>query len=136
MTALDLGQDVVALATALVDIPSESGHEAAIADAVEQALDGVGWLEVWRHRDSVVARTALGRAQRVVVAGHLDTVPEHDNLPARHDGSRLHGLGSCDMKGGVAVALSLAARVVGFFATSPTSSTRARRWRRLGTAWA
>jgi succinyl-diaminopimelate desuccinylase len=58
-----------------------------------------------------VARTDLGRPERVVIAGHLDTVPLNDNLPSRHDGTHLHGLGACDMKGGDAVILKLAATV-------------------------
>jgi succinyl-diaminopimelate desuccinylase len=64
---------------------------------------------VQRFGHTVVARTRHGRPERVVVAGHLDTVPLNDNLPARRDETRLHGLGSCDMKGGVAVALRVAA---------------------------
>ncbi len=109
MTTLDLNQDVVDLATALVDIESVSGAEKPITDAIEQALSDVPWLDLWRHQNSVVARTSLGRPERVVIAGHVDTVPLNDNLPARNDGDHLHGLGSCDMKGGVAVGLTLAA---------------------------
>ncbi|MGH3473094.1 MAG: M20/M25/M40 family metallo-hydrolase, partial [Nocardioidaceae bacterium] len=109
MTALDLSQDIVDLTTRLVDIESVSGHEGPITDAIEDALRKVPWLELWRHENSVVARTTLGRPERVVIAGHVDTVPLNANLPARNDGERLHGLGACDMKGGVAVALSLAA---------------------------
>lgn len=109
--ALDLSSDVVALTTALVDIPSESRHEDRIADDVEAALQGLGHLRLTRLGNSIVARTELGHAERVVIAGHLDTVPAHDNLPARNDGTLLHGLGSCDMKGGVAVALRLAATI-------------------------
>ena len=109
MTALDLAGGVVDLTTALVDTESVSGDEATIVDAIEEALNGISGLEVWRHANSLVARTALGRAERVVIAGHVDTVPLNANLPARNDGTSLHGLGACDMKGGVAVALSLAA---------------------------
>ncbi len=109
MASLDLEQDVVDLTTALVDVESVSGNEARIADAVEASLRAVPWLEVWRHSNSVVARTATGKAERVVIAGHLDTVPVNANLPSRRDGDALYGLGSCDMKGGVAVALKLAA---------------------------
>ncbi|HET7684467.1 MAG TPA: succinyl-diaminopimelate desuccinylase [Marmoricola sp.] len=101
--------DVVALTEALVDIESVSRNESAIADAVEEALRRHAHLEVSRHGNSVVARTELGHPERVVIAGHLDTVPVNDNLPARNDGTLLHGLGTCDMKGGVAVALRLAA---------------------------
>ncbi|RLV51249.1 succinyl-diaminopimelate desuccinylase [Nocardioides mangrovicus] len=106
---MDLTTDVVSLTRVLCDIESVSHHEQRIADDVEQALRGLDHLEVSRHGNSLVARTGLGRAERVVVAGHLDTVPLNDNLPVRDDGTYLHGLGTCDMKGGVAVALRLAA---------------------------
>ncbi len=109
--ALDLAQDPAALTAALVDIPSESGDEQAIADAVEAELRRLPHLEVQRFGHTVVARTHLGRAERVVLAGHLDTVPENANLPSRLEDGVLHGLGTCDMKGGVAVALHLAATV-------------------------
>ncbi|WP_432185971.1 succinyl-diaminopimelate desuccinylase [Streptomyces sp. Tue6028] len=111
MTRLDLFADVVALTRALVDIPSESGHEARLADAVEAALATLPHLTVERIGDSVVARTDLGHPERVLIAGHLDTVPAAGNLPSRLGGGLLHGLGACDMKGGVAVALRLAATV-------------------------
>ena len=109
--SLDLTASAVDLTVALVDIESVSGNEQAIADAVEQALSAFDHLTVTRHGHTVVARTELGRAERVVIAGHLDTVPVNDNLPARRDGDLLHGLGTCDMKGGDAVILRLAATV-------------------------
>lgn len=105
---LDLSADVVELTAALVDIPSESTHEQSIADDVEQALRGCDHLEVTRVGNTVVARTTLGRDQRVVIGGHLDTVPVADNLPHRVADGKLYGLGSNDMKGGVAVALRCA----------------------------
>ena len=108
---LDLTTDVVTLTERLVDIESVSRNEQAIADAVEEALRALAHLEVSRHGNTVVARTDLGRAERVVIAGHLDTVPINDNLPSRRDGGVLHGLGTCDMKGGDAVILRLAATV-------------------------
>jgi succinyl-diaminopimelate desuccinylase len=108
---LDLDQDAATLAAALVDVYSESGHEAALADEVADALGGVGHLEVLRDGDAVVARTGRGAAERVVVAGHLDTVPPADNLPSRLEDGRLYGLGSADMKAGLAVMLRLARHV-------------------------
>lgn len=112
---LDLHDDVVSLTRALCDIPSVSGEEAALADAVEGALRQLGHLEVLRDGDAVVARTNLGRDRRVVLAGHLDTVPIKDNLPTRFSGSGdeqlLHGRGTCDMKAGVAAQLRIAATV-------------------------
>ena len=111
MTTLDLAAGAVALTQQLVDIESVSLHEQEIADAVEAALRGLGHLSVTRHGNNVVARTDLGRAERVLIAGHLDTVPLNDNLPSRLEGGLLHGLGTCDMKGGDAVMLRVAATV-------------------------
>lgn len=112
---LDLAADVVALARTLCDLPSVSGEEKLLADAVEAALQGLGHLEVLRHGDTVVARTRLGRPERVVLAGHLDTVPIARNLPSWLEGegesATLHGRGSCDMKSGVAVQLRIAESV-------------------------
>lgn len=107
--SLDLSLDVVALTEALVNIESVSTNEMQIADLIEDALRRLPHLEVSRYGNSLVARTDQGHNERVVIAGHIDTVPLNDNLPARNDGDALHGLGSCDMKGGVAVALRLAA---------------------------
>ncbi len=107
--ALDLSEDAVQLTQDLVDIESVSGNEQEIADAIEIALQGLDHLEVQRFGQTVVARTNQGHDERVVIAGHIDTVPLNANLPARRDEENLHGLGSCDMKGGVAVALRLAA---------------------------
>ncbi len=108
---LDLAADTVTLTEQLVNISSVSLDEQEIADEVELALTGVDHLVVTRRGNTVVAHTELGREERVVIAGHLDTVPLNDNLPARRDAELLHGLGSCDMKGGVAVALKLAAEL-------------------------
>ena len=115
MAHLDLSADVVTLTQQLVDIFSVSHEEEEIADAVESALRGLEHLTVTRRGHTVVARTDLGRGERVVIAGHLDTVPLNDNLPSRLEDGVLHGLGSCDMKGGDAVMLKLAADV-----TEPT----------------
>ncbi|MFM6847817.1 MAG: M20/M25/M40 family metallo-hydrolase, partial [Terrabacter sp.] len=110
---LDLSADVVTLTRQLVDTFSVSHHEEEIADAVEQALRTLPHLSVVRRGHTLVARTDLGRGERVVLAGHIDTVPLNDNLPsrleARPDGDLLHGLGTCDMKGGDAVMLKVAA---------------------------
>ena len=111
MSILDLTADAVTLTEQLVDIESVSRNEQAIADAVEWALRPFSHLTVSRHGHTVVARTDLGRPERVVIAGHLDTVPVNANLPARRDGDLLYGLGTCDMKGGDAVILRLAATV-------------------------
>ncbi|MFQ1000407.1 succinyl-diaminopimelate desuccinylase [Modestobacter sp. SSW1-42] len=111
---LDLTADVLTLTRALVDAPSVSGTEGPLADAVEAALRALGGLEVLRVGDTVLARTNLDRDSRIVLAGHLDTVPIADNVPSRLetvDGEeRLYGCGTSDMKAGDAVMLRLAGR--------------------------
>ena len=107
---LDLRSDPIALTAALVDIPSESRREARIADEVEAALHGqADGFEVLRHGNAVLARTHLDKPSRVLLAGHLDTVPIAGNLPSRRDGDELYGCGTVDMKSGDAVFLHLAA---------------------------
>jgi succinyl-diaminopimelate desuccinylase len=106
---IDLTLPGDALTASLVDVPSPSGGEGRLADEIETALQNVPHLQVQRDGDAVLARTDLGRPQRVVIAGHLDTVPVADNLPSRRDGERLFGCGSSDMKSGVAVMLRVAA---------------------------
>jgi succinyl-diaminopimelate desuccinylase len=109
-TNLDLAGDPVELTAALVDIPSVSGDEATIALAIEEALRAqASHLEVIRSGNAVLARTTLGRPSRVVMAGHIDTVPVNHNLPVRRTDGVLHGLGTVDMKSGDAVMLHLAA---------------------------
>ena len=108
--------DVAALTAILLDVRSVSGEEGPLADAVEQALRALGGLEVRRFGDAVVARTALGRPTRVILAGHLDTVPlptvpgSRGTVPSAWDGDVLYGRGAVDMKSGVAVQLALAGR--------------------------
>lgn len=112
---LDLTMDVAQLTAAIMDIESVSGNEAALADAVEGALASLAHLQVTRNGDSIVARTSLGRDERVILAGHLDTVPlpttpgSRGTVPTTWDGDVLYGRGATDMKGGVAVQLALAA---------------------------
>jgi succinyl-diaminopimelate desuccinylase len=99
--------DLLQLAAELVDIPSVSRHEAALCDRVERDLRARPFLQVERTGDTVVARTRFGRARRVLLAGHLDTVPPFGPGGARVEGEALYGLGAVDMKGGLAVLLSL-----------------------------
>lgn len=110
--ALDLSLDAAALTARLVDIRSESGTEKELADAIEAVLRDLPHLTVHRYGNNVVARTELGRAERVVLAGHIDTVPIADNVPSRLDENGvLWGCGTSDMKSGVAVQLRVAATV-------------------------
>jgi succinyl-diaminopimelate desuccinylase len=106
-----MGLDLLAATAELVDIPSVSHHEAAITDHIERRLRALAHLEVTRVGDNLVARTDMGRATRVVLAGHTDTVPANGNAQARIAGDVLWGLGATDMKGGLAVMLALAEEV-------------------------
>ncbi len=110
---LDLSADVVDLTATLCDVESVSGDEGPLADAVERALREASHLDVTRRGNVVVARTDLGRSERIVLAGHLDTVPlaATPNLPTRRERDVLWGRGTVDMKGGVAVQLRLAAHL-------------------------
>ena len=109
LPVLDLTQSPVDLTVELCDLPSVSGDERVIADAIEASLRAYPHLTVDRDGDAIVARTSLGRDRRVVIAGHIDTVPVNGNLPVRRVGDELVGRGTVDMKAGVAVALVLAA---------------------------
>lgn len=111
LPVLDTGASVVELTRRLCDIESVSGNERAIADAIMASLAGADHLDIIRDGDAIVARTRLGRDRRVVIAGHIDTVPVNGNLPVRIVGDHLVGRGTVDMKGGVAVALKLAAEL-------------------------
>ena len=106
---MDLSGDLVALFQEILDVESVSGNEGPLADLVETALRTQSHLSVVRDGDTVIARTELGRAQRVLIAGHLDTVPVANNLPSWRESGVVFGRGSADMKGGVAVQLAAAA---------------------------
>ncbi|WP_104117143.1 succinyl-diaminopimelate desuccinylase [Arthrobacter sp. B1805] len=118
---LDLTSDVAHLTARLIDVESVSGNEVGIADAIERALRPLEHLEVIRDGDCVMARTHLGRSERVILAGHIDTVPlpgvpgSRGTVPSSWEGETLFGRGATDMKGGVAVQLALAAAL-----TEPT----------------
>ena len=109
--SLPTSGELAELTAALIDIPSESHNEKVLADAVEQALKSAEHLSVHRIGHNVIATNHNAHGVRVILAGHLDTVPANNNLPSRIDGGRVFGLGACDMKGGVAVALHLATQV-------------------------
>jgi succinyl-diaminopimelate desuccinylase len=92
----------------LVAVPSVSLEEQRLADQVEAELRGIDGLDVERVDGNVVARTHLDRPMRLVLAGHLDTVPANGNATPTIEDDVLWGLGSADMKGGLAVMLELA----------------------------
>lgn len=104
--------DLFALTEELCAIPSVSRHEGVIADAVEDRLRAdAPTLDIERIGDNIVALSRFGREQRLLLGGHLDTVPPNANQSPRRDGDTLHGLGTADMKGGLAVMLAIAAAV-------------------------
>ena len=113
LPALDPTGDLTDLLVALVDVASVSGDETRLTAAIQAALEPLEHLELVRDGNVLVARTQLGRAERVVLAGHTDTVPIAGNVPSRTTGEGddrvVHGRGACDMKGGVAVQLAVAA---------------------------
>lgn len=112
---IELSLPAARLTQLLCDIPSVSGQEGPLADAIHTALEPLAHLTLLRHGNTVAARTELGRERRVVIAGHIDTVPVNGNLPVRlieEDGqAQLWGRGTVDMKAGVAVQLHLAAEL-------------------------
>jgi len=104
--------DLLELTEKLCAVPSVSGTEAELADVVEGALrGGAPHLDVTRLGANVIARTAGGARERVVLGGHLDTVPANGNATPRREGDAVHGLGAADMKGGLAVLLALASSI-------------------------
>jgi succinyl-diaminopimelate desuccinylase len=105
----EMPEGLLGMATALVALPSVSHHEDLMADAVESALELCPWLSVDRVGNNVIARTDLGRKVRLLLGGHLDTVPPvGGNEEPRIEGDELFGVGATDMKGGLAVLLHLA----------------------------
>ncbi|WP_213813833.1 succinyl-diaminopimelate desuccinylase [Glaciihabitans sp. dw_435] len=116
LPVLDLGATSIDITRQLCDIESVSGDEGVIADAIMVSLEKATHLEIIRDGDTIIARTTLGRDKRVVIAGHIDTVPINNNVPTRYetiDGvDYLWGRGTVDMKAGVAVQLKLAVELV------------------------
>jgi succinyl-diaminopimelate desuccinylase len=103
--------DLLGATRDLMAVPSPSRSEGALADLVEDALRACAWLDLERVGDNVVGRTTLGHGQRLVLAGHLDTVPAAGNDAPRLEGDTVWGVGASDMKGGLAVMLDLATTV-------------------------
>jgi succinyl-diaminopimelate desuccinylase len=112
---LNLSGDVAELTRELVDIESVSGNEGQIADALDEALASYPHLSITRDGNAIVAKTNLGLAKQVVIAGHIDTVPVADNLPSKlmsfEREQVIWGRGTVDMKAGVAVMAKLAAEI-------------------------
>ncbi|MBI2704971.1 MAG: succinyl-diaminopimelate desuccinylase [Actinobacteria bacterium] len=106
-----MATDLLAQTAELVAVPSVSHDEDALCSLIEARLRGIPWLRVERVGDNVVARTELFRSRRVLLVGHTDTVPPNGNDQPKIDGDRLWGLGSADMKGGIAIMLEAATTI-------------------------
>jgi succinyl-diaminopimelate desuccinylase len=102
----ELASRLAARTLELVDIPSESRAEAALAEHIAQVLRE-GGAEVLDLGDSCVLAHPREMRPRVLLAGHLDTVPAQGNIPGRADPNRVQGLGASDMKGALAVMIEL-----------------------------
>jgi succinyl-diaminopimelate desuccinylase len=105
-SATEIASRLAARTLELVDIPSESHAEAALAEHVARVLRE-GGAEVVELGDSCVLAYPRETRPRVLLAGHLDTVPAQDNLPGRIAEDRVHGLGASDMQGALAVMMEL-----------------------------
>ncbi|MFZ9702430.1 MAG: succinyl-diaminopimelate desuccinylase [Candidatus Nanopelagicales bacterium] len=108
---LNINQELSKLTLDLVNISSVSKDEKSIADSIAEALKKYSHLKITRVNNSIVAQTNFGNKQRVVIAGHIDTVPANNNFPGKINDSEVIGLGSVDMKSGIAVALKLASEI-------------------------
>ena len=108
---MNINQELGKLTLDLVNISSVSKDEKSIADSIEEALKKCNHLKLTRVNNSLVVQTSFGNKQRVVIAGHIDTVPANNNFPGKINNSEVVGLGSVDMKSGIAVALKLASEI-------------------------
>jgi succinyl-diaminopimelate desuccinylase len=91
----------------LVDIPSESLHEAAVREHLVDLVPAAFAAEYAAEDAFLFARERRAGVPLVLLVGHYDTVPAQANVPGRIEAGSVHGCGASDMKGGVAVALEL-----------------------------
>jgi succinyl-diaminopimelate desuccinylase len=110
-----MDEELAKITEDICNIQSVSGAEQELADYVEQFLSEMDYLEVVRVQNTIVAKTNFGHARRVILAGHIDTVPVSkitNNLPTQrkveHGEQIIWGRGTVDMKAGDAVFLYLA----------------------------
>jgi acetylornithine deacetylase len=104
--------DPIALARELIDIPSPTGEERAMGEALERTLSRLGFT-VKRHdveRDRFNVFASAGGRPRVVINSHIDTVPPW--FASREDGEKIHGRGACDTKGVIAAMVAAGERLV------------------------
>jgi acetylornithine deacetylase/succinyl-diaminopimelate desuccinylase family protein len=114
LSTQDMPASAQSILEELVRIPSATGNESAVAQAFARLCKAAG-LEVELQdvepgRPNVIARWRVGRGPRLLLTGHLDTVPvgegwSRDPFGAEVADGRLFGRGACDMKGGLAAML-------------------------------
>ena len=98
-----------------------SREEQSLCNYVETKLRAAPGCDVVRVGDNLIATLpALAGRPRVVLCGHLDTVPENGNLPPRREGDRILGLGATDLKSGLAVIWRLLDELCGLVARGPS----------------
>jgi succinyl-diaminopimelate desuccinylase len=102
----ELAERLAARTLELIDVPSESRSEAALAAHVADVLRA-GGATVEDLGDSCVLAYPGETRPSVLLAGHLDTVPAQGNVPGRAEGEHVFGLGASDMKGALAVMIEL-----------------------------
>lgn len=101
-------EDLAARLLELAAIRSVSREEKALCDLLEGRLRAIAGVEVVRAGDNLIATLPeLAGRPRLILCGHLDTVPVNENFPPRRDGDRIAGLGTTDLKSGLAVLLRL-----------------------------
>jgi succinyl-diaminopimelate desuccinylase len=96
--------------------PSVTGEEKELCDDLEARISASPDWEVERISNNLAVRRAEPdpSLEKVVLAGHLDTVPEPEGgIEVRVEGDRVYGRGASDMKAGDAVMLALLEDVPG-----------------------
>jgi len=100
--------DPIAFLTRMVEIPSLSGEESALAAFLVEAMRALGFQAEMDAAGNAVGVLGDGK-QDIVLLGHMDTVP--GVIPVRVEDGSLHGRGSVDAKGPLAAFIVAAAEV-------------------------